>query len=64
MKEKYLLKLQVDKDYIENQILKRLEAKKLKDFQTADLIRSDLESKGIILNDNINGTVWDIKELY
>ena len=35
-----------------------------KDFTRADDIRRELDSKGIVLNDNINGTSWDVKSLY
>ena len=64
MKEKYLKKLNIDDKQIECEIAKRAEAKKVKDFETADSIRSNLDEKGIILNDTVDGTVWDIKELY
>ena len=48
------------------QVLKEaaIEAKKEKNFELADQIRADLDEKGIILNDTVNGTTWDIKELY
>ena len=39
-------------------------ARKEKNFELADKIRTELDSKGIILNDTVNGTTWDIKELY
>ena len=64
MKEKYLTKLGIDENYILEKISKRMEAKKNKDYTLADSIREELDSKGIILNDTIDGTVWDIKELY
>ena len=64
MKEKYLKKLNIDEKYIEEQISKRSEAKKNRDFEIADNIRSELDEKGIILNDTKEGTVWDIKALY
>lgn len=64
IREKYLKKLNIDKEYINNKITERAEAKKIKDFETADNIRNDLEAKGIILKDTINGTVWDLKDLY
>lgn len=64
MKKKYLEKLDIDENYINEKIEKRMEAKKLKDFDTADSIRAELDSIGIILNDTVDGTVWDIKELY
>ena len=34
------------------------EARKKKDFQTADKIRKELEEKGIILEDTKDGTIW------
>lgn len=64
MKEKYLKKLNIDTAYLENEITRRAEAKKEKNFDLADGIRNELDNKGIILNDTVNGTVWDIKELY
>lgn len=64
MKKKYLEKIDIDENYINEKIENRMEAKKLKDFDTADSIRAELDSIGIILNDTVDGTVWDIKELY
>ena len=64
MREKYLNKIEIDIDYIIAEINKRKEAKKEKNFELADQIRAELDSKGIILNDTIEGTTWDIKELY
>ena len=64
MKEKYLKKIGLETTYILDEISKRSEAKKSKDFELADKIRTELDEKGIILNDTVNGTVWDIKALY
>ena len=64
MREKYLNKIEIDIDYIIAEINKRKEAKKEKNFELADQIRAELDSKGIILNDTVEGTTWDIKELY
>ena len=64
LKEKYLNKLDISKQYIEEQITKRLEAKKERNFELADKIRAELDEKGIILNDTVNGTTWDVKALY
>lgn len=64
MKEKYLGKLNISVNEIENKIAKRAEAKKNKDYETADAIRAELDKKGILLNDTKYGTTWDIKELY
>ena len=64
LKDKYLKNLNIDKNYIENQINKRAEAKKIKDFEAADRIRNELDKEGIILNDTKDGTIWDFKALY
>ena len=64
MREKYLNKIGIDINYITDEINKRKEAKKEKNFELADQIRTELDSKGIILNDTVEGTTWDIKELY
>ncbi len=64
LKCKYLKKIRLDEHYIKEQIEKRAEAKKSKDFEMADSIRDDLDSKGIILNDSREGTSWDVKALY
>ncbi|CAM3873065.1 cysteine--tRNA ligase [Arcobacter cloacae] len=47
------------KDKIENLINQRNEAKKNKDFETADKIRDELTSMEISLMDTANGTVWE-----
>ena len=47
------------KEKIEDLILKRNEAKKAKDFQTADKLRDELSSMNISLMDTVNGTVWE-----
>lgn len=47
------------KEKIEDLILKRNEAKKAKDFQTADKLRDVLSSMDISLMDTVNGTVWE-----
>ena len=64
MREKYLNKIGIESNYIIDEINKRAEAKKQKKFELADEIRANLDKKGIILNDTVNGTTWDIKELY
>jgi cysteinyl-tRNA synthetase len=48
-------------DDIEEWIRKRTEAKKKRDFETADKIRTELLEKGIILEDTPTGTKWKRK---
>ena len=64
MREKYLEKLEIKTQYIEEKIAERADAKKNKNFELADEIRAELDNKGIILNDTVEGTTWDIKALY
>ena len=64
MKSKYLLKLDINEEFVNNKIEERAEAKKIKDFTTADSIREELDQKGIILMDTAEGTKWDIKALF
>jgi cysteinyl-tRNA synthetase len=48
----------VDAEYIEMMIQKRIDAKKAKDFATADGVRDELLAKGIVLRDGSEGTSW------
>lgn len=49
------------KRYVEAQIEERKMAKSIKNYVRADQIRDDLKSKGIILNDTVDGTEWEIE---
>ncbi len=50
---------EMERNEIESLILKRAEAKKAKNFSTADAIRAELEHKNIQLMDTANGTQWE-----
>ena len=63
LKNKYLSKLNVSIEDINNLIKERQEAKANKDYARADEIRNDLDAKGIVLLDSKDGTTWNIKEL-
>ncbi|WP_119629026.1 cysteine--tRNA ligase [Methylocaldum marinum] len=45
-------------ELIEQKIQERLEARKNKDWATADRIRSELKEQGIVLEDSSGGTTW------
>tara|TARA_B100001939_G_scaffold345686_1_gene362829 strand:- start:23829 stop:25184 length:1356 start_codon:yes stop_codon:yes gene_type:complete len=48
-------------DSIQRKIDERAEAKKRKDFVTADRIRDELAAQGVILKDGPDGTTWERK---
>ena len=64
LRKKYLNKINIEEKYIIEKISERKEAKQNKNYELADKIRAELDEKGIILNDTIDGTLWDIKALY
>ena len=63
IKNKYLSKLNISADEINNMMNERQEAKQNKDYAKADEIRNTLDAKGIVLLDSKDGTTWSIKEL-
>ena len=48
--------------YIQEMIEKRANAKKERDFATADSIRDELAAKGIVLKDTREGTTYEINK--
>ncbi|WP_369854397.1 cysteine--tRNA ligase [Candidatus Thalassolituus haligoni] len=47
-----------DAGWIEEMIQKRLDAKKARDFVTADAVRDELVARGVVLKDGPEGTSW------
>ncbi len=64
MKLKYLHGLEIDETFIESKIKERAEAKRNKNFVLADAIRTELDDRGIIFMDTVEGTKWDVKVLF
>ncbi|MCX7724580.1 MAG: cysteine--tRNA ligase [Thermodesulfovibrio sp.] len=54
-------KIPITEEEIERLIKERVEARKIKDWQKADNIRAELLSKGIILEDKPDRTIWKVK---
>ena len=54
-------RISLSPEEIQTMIDKRTEARKKRDFKTADAIRSELEKQGIILEDGPEGTTWRVK---
>ena len=63
LKNKYVARLELSPEEIEEKIKERAAAKSNKDYAKADEIRNELDSKGIVLLDTKEGTTWNIKEL-
>mgnify|MGYP000589351974 CR=1 FL=1 len=52
----------LDTDMINALILERLDAKKNKNFETADLIREELDKLGVQIKDGREGSSWEVKK--
>jgi len=63
MRSKYLTKLEITAEEIQEKIEQRKNAKAEKNYSLADEIRNQLDEKGIVLLDSKEGTTWGIKEL-
>jgi len=51
----------IDKEFVEEQVKKRSEARKQRNWEEADKIRDDLKKMGIILEDTPEGTKWRVE---
>jgi cysteinyl-tRNA synthetase len=60
-KTRHLRRVGLDSAFVENAIRERIEARKNKDYQKSDEIRTMLSEKGIALLDTPKGTEWRIK---
>ena len=64
MKEKYIKFNNIDMKEIEELINLRQEAKFNKNYELSDELKAKLDQKGIIVQDSLFGSEWDIKELF
>ena len=62
-REKALAAKGLSRGEIEEMIARREEARKKKDFATADALRDELGQKGILLRDTPWGTFWKVEDL-
>jgi cysteinyl-tRNA synthetase len=60
LKKKRVERKGVDPDKVEQLMNKRREARKNKDFATADAIRDELDAMGVEVQDTPQGAVWDV----
>ncbi len=54
-------KVEVDENFINQKIKDRNSARKKRDYKQADIIRKELEDKGIIIEDKEDQTMWKYK---
>jgi cysteinyl-tRNA synthetase len=60
-KERWLRKEILSQTQIEAMISRRNDSRKEKNWQEADRLRDELQSKGIVIEDTPGGTVWKVK---
>ena len=54
-------KAQVDENFINQKIKDRNKARKEENYKLADIIRNELENKGVIIEDKQDQTIWKYK---
>jgi cysteinyl-tRNA synthetase len=64
MKEKYIKLNHIDMKEVKELMDLRQEAKFKKNYALSDELKAKLDQKGIIVQDSLFGSEWDIKELY
>jgi len=64
IKEKYIKLNKIDMNEIVELMKLRQEAKIIKNYELSDELKEKLDQKGIIVQDSLNGSEWDIKELF
>ena len=52
--------VEIDPNWVESQLAERAEARKRKDFATADRIRDELSARGVVIEDGPQGARWKI----
>jgi cysteinyl-tRNA synthetase len=60
-KTRWLSTASVTREQIDGQIARREEARKNKNWSEADRIRSELQARGVVLEDTPEGAVWKVK---
>ncbi len=59
--EELLSRLPISKEQIDEKVTERSEARKNKDFASADALRDELAEYGVVLEDQPEGTTWRIE---
>jgi cysteinyl-tRNA synthetase len=60
-KDRWLSKQKVSRQMIEEEVARREQARKAKNWPEADRIRDELQAKGVIIEDTPGGPVWKVK---
>ena len=64
IKEKYIKLNNINMTEVKELMDLRQEAKRNRNFELSDELKSKLDQKGIIIRDSANGSEWDIKEMF
>ncbi len=61
VKSKRLAAMDLHRSWVEDQLQERTQARKTRDWATADAIRTELDRKGIIVMDGPQGSTWRVR---